>query len=139
MRVYIHIPFCKRKCLYCKFPTLIGFSQEQKEEYLVLLRQEMQDFFSTSQRESIQSIYFGGGTPSLLSIDEISTLLDIVRHPGQMSDGCEISIELHPEDVSKPYLKGLHALGINRVSLGVQTLNAQSLDAISRVSLTSVE
>lgn len=136
--VYIHIPFCKSKCHYCSF---VSFNKlELKKEYLKALGQEIKQSY---QGELLNTIYFGGGTPSLLTIQEFENLLRYFN----INENTEITTELNPDSCysdgdlvsgescksgSYDYLRGLYDIGINRLSFGCQTFNDDILKQINR-------
>ncbi len=121
--VYIHIPFCKSKCHYCSF---VSFPKlELKEQYLAKLEEEIK---ANYEGEELNSIYFGGGTPSLLSVSEFKRLIKFFN----VTKNTEITIELNPEGVNEGYLAGLKSCGVNRLSLGCQTFNDKILEQINR-------
>ena len=127
--LYLHIPFCKRKCPYCDFysqtlPTNI-------EQYLTALQQELNLYTNYFPKEVV-SIYFGGGTPSLLSSKQIGTLLDTIAQLYSLSADCEITLESNPEQASEAYYNALHSVGINRLSIGVQSLDDAILKFLGR-------
>ena len=121
--VYIHIPFCKSKCKYCSF---VSFSElEKKTLYLNTLKEEINHYY---KNELLKTLYFGGGTPSLLSIDEFKELINLFK----TDKNTEITAELNPETLTLEYLKGLHGIGINRISIGCQTFDDNILKLIGR-------
>lgn len=120
---YIHIPFCQGKCRYC---TFVSFDKiEQKEAYIKALAKQIKMEY---QRERLKTLYFGGGTPSLLEISQISTVLSQFN----LENGAEITIEVNPDSVDFNYLKQFRALGVNRLSIGSQTFNDEILKQIGR-------
>lgn len=121
--VYIHIPFCISKCIYCDFYSITDLSL--KENFLRALDKEIDLRY---RGEKISSIYFGGGTPSILEPEEISFLLSKFNKKKE----CEITIECNPEDVSKEKICAYKKAGINRFSLGVQSLNDFELKMLKR-------
>lgn len=121
---YIHIPFCKSKCKYCSF---VSFPKiEMKEKYLQALVKEIKHHYKA---EMLDTIYFGGGTPSLLKIDEFETLLNLFN----FSENSEITAEINPETVTQKYLNNLKSTGINRLSIGCQTFDNDILKIIGRL------
>lgn len=121
--VYIHIPFCKSKCKYCSF---ISFkNQEKKLGYLFSLLKEIDYYY---KGENLKTLYIGGGTPSILSIDELKKIISKFN----FSQNAEITIEINPNDVTFEYLSGLKALGFNRLSMGAQSFNDNILKLIGR-------
>ncbi len=121
--VYIHIPFCKSKCKYCSFFSVPKL--EFKEQYLNSLKKEVNTFY---KNELIDTLYFGGGTPSLLTNEEFQSLVLMFN----LSDTSEVTAELNPETVNYEYLKNLKKSGINRLSFGCQTFNDNILKLIGR-------
>ena len=120
--VYIHIPFCKSKCHYCSF---ISFCKiENKKDYLQALYEEIKNSY---HGELLETVYFGGGTPSILTIPEFAKLLNFFK----TSKKTEITTELNPDDMSYDYLRALYDLGINRISFGCQTFNDKILKLIN--------
>lgn len=120
---YIHIPFCKSKCKYCSF---ISFPLiDLKEQYLAALQKDIKHHY---KGEILETIYFGGGTPSLLKIEEFKNIIDLFN----FNNETEITAELNPETLSPKYLQGLKNIGINRVSIGCQTFDDNILKLIGR-------
>ncbi len=120
---YIHIPFCNSKCKYCSFVS--STKLELKTQYLNALAKEIQNFY---KNETLETIYFGGGTPSLLTINEFKTLLNLFNFTEQT----EITAELNPETLTQEYLNDLKSIGINRISIGCQTFDNNILKSIGR-------
>lgn len=128
--IYIHIPFCKSKCGYCDFFSVASLSK--KTPVLQALRTETEQSRHYLDGESIGSLYFGGGTPSMLETSEVEELLEeIVRYHTLDSD-CEITIEANPDDITAEKLKDYKAIGINRVSLGIQSFFESDLNYLDR-------
>lgn len=140
MFFYIHIPFCRQRCTYCKFALTPFVKDVQVRRYLAHLRAEIRAFFMSSKwspEARVESVYFGGGTPSVLSVDQIREVLE--EFPtNRFAETVEICLEANPEDITPEWAKGVLELGINRISLGVQTLNVDSLTAIQRSSPEAV-
>ena len=121
--VYIHIPFCKSKCKYCSF---VSFNKpELISSYTQALLSEIDKFYNN---EPLKTLYLGGGTPSLLSPDILKKILSRFNMPSDT----EITLELNPDDASLEYLENLHAIGINRLSIGSQTFDDKILKTIGR-------
>lgn len=120
---YIHIPFCKRKCNYCSFVSFPSI--DHIDDYVNALLIEINNRYN---KEQLKTIYFGGGTPSLLSIEHIKTILSQLN----FSSESEITIEVNPETVSKEYFSQLKNIGINRVSIGSQVFDDKILKLIGR-------
>lgn len=133
MNVYIHIPFCRQKCSYCKFALTPVFSDYKKKKYLHFLEKEISEKLQEKNIQNVETIYFGGGTPSILEISEIEKILKIFPEGEK-----EISFECNPEDVSENFLKNLFSLGINRISIGIQSLNDDTLKIVERKPSESI-
>jgi oxygen-independent coproporphyrinogen-3 oxidase len=126
--LYIHIPFCEKKCPFCSFAVVVG--QEQRiADYLEALSREAGRY----QGADISTAYIGGGTPSLLSVEEIHKLLAIVRENFRLEDRAEMSFECNPESVTIEKVRALKALGVNRVSLGIQSMQPRNLEYLGRL------
>jgi len=129
--VYIHIPYCYKKCPYCSF---ISYEKalSTKQEYLNALIKEIERFFNSRQDFTIKTIYLGGGTPSLLKPSELELIFNTLRRY-KIDTDCEITIEINPNDAKLIYLKQLKEIGINRVSLGVQSFLDKKLAFLQRI------
>lgn len=127
--LYIHIPFCEKKCNYCDFCSFQS-TEEQRETYVNTLIKEI-DKIATS--EPLKSIFIGGGTPSLLKAPQIGRIIDKVRKVFYIDEKCEITIECNPNSLSEEKIKIYQECGVNRLSIGVQTLNDDILKTIGRV------
>ena len=125
--LYVHVPFCQSKCFYCSFVISVGQLKKQ-EEYVFSLLTESRNY----QRVSVDTIYFGGGTPSLLSLHEWKSLLEGVFENFEVRDDCEITIECNPESVTEDKLLLWKDFGVNRLSLGVQTFHDHFLTSLGR-------
>jgi oxygen-independent coproporphyrinogen-3 oxidase len=129
--LYFHIPFCKKKCPYCHFFVLPD-REEFKEPFLKALLQEWQLRAPLLAGKEVVSIYFGGGTPTKLRPAAYAQLLHAILQHATLSPTCEITLEANPEDVTLPLMQEFYALGINRVSLGVQSLIDTELTLLGR-------
>ena len=132
--IYIHIPFCKQACHYCDFH--FSTSMKKKEEMVLALAKELQLRKNELQQEPeldvIDTIYFGGGTPSVLRVDEIRFLIDTVRQYYSIATHPEITLEANPDDLSEENLKAFAAIGINRLSIGIQSFFEDDLQLMNR-------
>ena len=126
--LYIHIPFCVQKCKYCDF-TSYANCEDKTDIYLNALIKEMHQY----NNEKINTIFIGGGTPSLLSCEQISFLMDNVYKTFNVAGNCEITMELNPGTLNKEKIQAMYKLGFNRVSVGVQSFNDNELKAIGRI------
>ena len=128
--VYIHIPFCVAKCAYCDFNSYAGYDHLHAR-YVDALCQELSKRETVSHRAG--TLYLGGGTPTILSTDQIGRILESVRRKFALDDGAEITIEANPGTVASSSLGDLRRLGINRLSLGVQSFSSSSLRLLRRI------
>lgn len=127
--IYIHIPFCERKCSYCAFVSFC-LSKIDREKYIQALLEEIESF-STVKR--VKTIYLGGGTPSLLTKEEIFSIFRKLREKFDIDENAEITIEVNPNSVEEEKLKAYKEVGVNRISVGVQSLSNKSLKSIGRL------
>lgn len=132
LSIYIHIPFCVRKCLYCDFLSAPA-TEEVREQYVERLAQEIREESEKYRDYKIISVFFGGGTPSLLSPWQITKLMDSIHACYRLDKECEISIEANPGTVSEDKVKAWKSAGINRVSIGVQSLSDEELRLLGRI------
>ena len=128
--IYIHIPFCNSKCAYCGFYSIA--SQKQKTAFLEALHTEIKLRTDYLKGEEIGTVYFGGGTPSILSVEEIKGILECVFRHYKVNPDAEITLEANPDTLSLEYLQGLRKLGINRLSIGIQSFFDDDLKYLSR-------
>lgn len=130
--IYIHIPFCKSKCYYCDF---ISFSGREKliDKYIDNLIKELKLYKSIIKDYKIKSIFIGGGTPSLLDVQHIKRLLNFIKDSFNIENLQEITIETNPGTLDREKVKTYKEAGINRISMGVQSLNNYHLNTIGRI------
>jgi len=128
--IYIHIPFCKTKCHYCDFYKTTDFGA--KTDFLSALEQEISWRRDELQHEKIASIYFGGGTPSLLKIKEINEILDLIAKTFLLEDDAEITLEANPDDLTDDFLQALKSTRVNRLSIGTQSFHDSDLKSMNR-------
>src|SRR5208337_1964208 len=128
--IYLHIPYCKEACTYCDF----HFSIQMKDKSLMIeaLMQELRQSKSLLQNTTVETIYFGGGTPSLLKITELHQILELIHKEFKISSNPEITIEANPDDLLKVYISELSRIGINRLSIGVQSWDDADLIHLNR-------
>ena len=129
--IYVHIPFCRTRCNYCHFVTG-SFSDVTAERYAIALRREIESAGRSRDCSPVDSIYFGGGTPSLVSADLIEGVTATIRGVFTVSQDCEISLEANPETITAQKADAYRRMGINRVSVGVQSFVDGELRAIER-------
>lgn len=134
MGVYLHIPFCRKKCSYCDFASYEGL-EAYYEEYVESLCQEI-DLWAKQYPEStkipVKTIYFGGGTPTQLSLEQIERILKTLKDTFDCNSLMELSMEANPGEIDKSYLQGLKDLGVTRLSYGVQTFDDELLTLLRR-------
>ena len=131
--VYVHIPFCRQKCLYCDFNSYAGFGADVMAAYAGAVYREIAGRSKDLPVNANASIYFGGGTPSLLPVDCIEQIVSELKRYGYWQQPREASIEANPGTVDLAKLKALRQMGFDRISFGVQSLNDDELRAIGRV------
>jgi oxygen-independent coproporphyrinogen III oxidase len=128
--IYIHIPFCKKLCHYCDF-----YHQISVNDYSAFIRALLKEALLRKEyleNETVSTIYIGGGTPSVLSINELAKILDQIKMLFSITKDCEITIELNPDDIQPSYLEGLKNLNVNRISLGIQSWKDADLKMLNR-------
>jgi oxygen-independent coproporphyrinogen III oxidase len=128
--IYIHIPFCKKLCHYCDFYHVI--SNEEFSLFIKAILREAEIKQEYLGKKIVSTIYFGGGTPSVLPAEAAETILDELKRLFNVDPESEITIELNPDDVSPDYLTALKKTGFNRISLGVQSWNDDDLKLLNR-------
>ena len=131
MLIYLHIPYCDSKCNYCSFNTYVDKFETQSHYMQALYQQlsfELQRF--NAKEKSIETLFIGGGTPSTISPELYTPIFELV-HP-YLQENAEITTEANPNSANKAWLEGMKALGVNRVSFGVQSFNLQKLKALNR-------
>jgi len=127
--IYIHIPFCIKKCYYCDFYS-IKINPYLKDTYIEALCKEISRY---EYKDVIKSIYFGGGTPSILEIKDIDKILNLIYKKFSICDEVEITIEANPETLNEEKIFQIKKSGINRISIGIQSLNPFELKILGRV------
>jgi len=128
--IYIHIPFCKKLCHYCDFYHVIA--PDDHSEFLKAVLREADIRKDYTGKEPISTIYLGGGTPSVLPASEIKMIIDHLKENFNVEKESEITIELNPDDVTPSYMEQLKKLGINRISIGVQSWDDNDLKMLNR-------
>lgn len=128
--IYVHIPFCKSKCAYCNFFSVV--SEKQRTEFIEALKREAANRKDYLGGEEVHTVYFGGGTPSLLELLEIQEILETLKKNYKIAAASEITLEANPDTVSKESLLEFKSLGINRLSVGIQSFFDDDLQYLSR-------
>ena len=132
LSLYLHIPFCVRKCFYCDF--LSGpQSADVQERYVEALCREIQETSPEYREEQVVSVFIGGGTPSVLQPEQTVRIMETVKHCFALTDTCEISMEMNPGTVTPEKMRAYHACGINRISIGLQSADDRELKALGRI------
>ena len=129
--VYIHIPFCKSRCVYCDFYSTTQ-SEQSKDLFIEALANEVKARAHFFDNNNIDTLYLGGGTPSTLGAESLSDILNIVRDNFVLKPEAEVTIEVNPDDVTPTFADHLTKTGVNRVSMGVQTFNDDHLSFLHR-------
>jgi len=132
--IYIHIPYCMKACTYCDFH--FSTSLKSKDKLLEAIVSEIK-IRNKEINGYISSIYFGGGTPSILNIEEIDRIISCIKNNYNIKSNVEVTIEANPEDINLKYLSSLFLLGVNRLSIGIQSLNDDVLEWMNRAHNSS--
>ena len=132
LSLYIHIPYCDHKCIYCDFYSIINY--KNKPEYLNALKREIKYYAETSEDKFIvETIFFGGGTPSLMEVSYIEEILNSISNSFAVSEDVEITLETNPGSVNREKLSMFRQIGINRISIGVQSFDDNDLRFLTRI------
>ena len=135
LSLYLHIPFCQHRCAYCDFNTYTSVGALQ-EQYVHALEQELLQVAALADRAGekrpFHTLFFGGGTPSLLSLSQLQRVLERVQKTFGLAPNAEITLEANPDTLDRGYLEGLQKIGINRISMGVQSALAEELALLER-------
>lgn len=130
--IYIHIPFCRSKCQYCDFYSVTCQEEDLMEQYRKAICEHIREAGQQAPDYLVDTIYFGGGTPSFFGAEGMASILTAVRKSFDVSETAEITFEANPDSITKPLLRRLRSEGFNRVSLGIQCDNDAILEAIGR-------
>ena len=131
--LYIHIPFCKSKCDYCDFCSLVPNNKGIVEHYTDALILQMEDWSSRCRNYTIDSVYIGGGTPTYLDIRRISRIIDAIYSNFKVEKLAEFTVECNPATADLDYFRKLRRAGVNRLSIGCQSAHADELKALGRI------
>ncbi|MBI3016577.1 MAG: radical SAM family heme chaperone HemW [Deltaproteobacteria bacterium] len=132
MGLYIHLPYCVHRCVYCDFTVSVLKQEEELSWYLKALHQESLFYARTYPDKIVDTIFFGGGTPSLFSAEQISELIATFRKCFKTTPSLEVSLEANPCSVTLEKLKGFKEGGVSRISFGIQTFHSQHLKTLQR-------
>jgi oxygen-independent coproporphyrinogen-3 oxidase len=130
--IYLHIPFCRHICTYCAFNTYAGIDDQIPAYADALMREITQVALLAPEDIEIGTVFFGGGTPSMLPAEMAADILACIRRSFKVKADAEISLEANPNDLTEPYLRGLYAAGVNRLSIGMQSAVAAELAMYER-------
>ena len=125
--LYIHVPFCVQKCNYCDFNSF-KIKGNDKKEYLNAIEKEMKLYSDEFKNKQFDSVFFGGGTPSILNIEELKRLVGSVFKNFNIKETAEVSMECNPGTINKEKLIHMKELGINRLSIGLQAIQNHLLN-----------
>jgi oxygen-independent coproporphyrinogen-3 oxidase len=128
--IYVHIPFCKKLCFYCDFYHVV--SHDDNSAFIDALLKETTQRKDYLENDTVSTIYIGGGTPSVFSVADLETILNHINKLFRVTEDCEITIELNPDDVNAGFLAGLKNININRISLGIQSWRDSDLKMLNR-------
>ena len=128
--IYLHVPFCKSKCAYCNFFSLV--TEKKVNDYVEALKREIVDRRPYLGDELVETIYFGGGTPSLLPTKCVEEILELLRKNYNIISNPEITLEINPDTIDKEKMSALKQLGVNRMSVGIQSFNDDDLKYLGR-------
>ncbi len=130
--VYVHWPFCRAKCPYCDFNSHVRHGGIDEARFLAIYLTELEHFAALAPGRDVTSIFFGGGTPSLMRPSTVAAILDAIAEHWHLADDVEITLEANPTSVEAENFAGYASAGVNRLSLGVQALDDPSLRALGR-------
>ncbi len=128
--IYIHIPFCRQKCYYCDFYKTVNTTLKPK--FLLSLKAEAKVRKNYLRNEAVETIYFGGGTPSVLEAGELADILKHLNQLFEVQENAEITFEANPDDLTPAYLEAIKQAGINRLSVGIQAFQNRHLQKMNR-------
>lgn len=132
LELYLHIPFCVKKCNYCDFFSASGTPKEQAD-YVSAMIQEIQSYQELSGEYEVQTIFLGGGTPSLLTPEQIEKIFTTIYHIFSVNENAEITMEMNPGTVAIEKLRAMKAAGVNRLSIGLQSAQNEELKMLGRI------
>lgn len=130
--LYVHIPFCERKCNYCDFNSSVS-KEGQRSKYLKTLIEEIKRVSLSYKNNNVDSIFIGGGTPSILSVNEITVLVSALKDNFSIENNLEFTIEANPNSIDEEKLKTYLGIGINRISFGAQSFQDKELEILGRI------
>jgi oxygen-independent coproporphyrinogen-3 oxidase len=133
LSLYLHLPWCARKCPYCDFNSHATSGKPPRDRYVAALRNDLENEATLAAGRPLQSIFIGGGTPSLFAPQEIEAILSSVKSLFVVSGNCEVTLEANPGTLERGNLAGYRQAGVNRLSLGAQSFNSDMLRVLGRI------
>lgn len=130
--LYVHIPFCKRKCNYCDFCSFADITDEKRSEYIDRLAKEISEY-KREPRITVDSVFFGGGTPSLIEPSEFERICLAIRESFDFAERCEFSVEVNPKTLTREKCEAYKRCGVNRISIGMQSIHENELKKLGRI------
>ena len=131
--VYVHWPFCLSKCPYCDFNSHVRRGGVDEPRFLAAIQAELKHRADLTQGRQVRSIFFGGGTPSLMAPETVAAIIETIGKLWKLDPKAEITLEANPSSVEAGRFRGYRGAGVNRVSLGVQALNDADLKLLGRL------
>lgn len=131
--IYIHIPFCIKKCNYCDFCSFPNSSNNVMERYSLELVKRIKEFAQKNPSRAVDTVYFGGGTPTLLSKECFEKIFSALQSSFEIADDAEITVECNPASIDRERLAALRKIGINRISIGLQSTDPNELSLLGRI------
>jgi len=132
LSLYVHLPWCEKKCPYCDFNVTTNKKDGDEERLIKAIIQDIDNANEIINGRKFLSIYFGGGTPSLVRYDQIDKIIKYLKANDLVEANAEISFELNPNEVKRDYIKSISEVGINRLSIGIQSFNDETLLSLER-------
>ncbi len=132
LELYIHIPFCLRKCKYCDFLSAVS-TKDQRQDYVESLCRKIRSYKDLAKVSLVSSIFLGGGTPSILTGQQVKAIFEAIRDTFYLREDAEITMEMNPGTVTRDKLTAYKACGINRLSIGLQSTDSKELRALGRI------
>jgi len=132
LSLYVHLPWCEKKCPYCDFNVTTNKKDGDEEKLIKAIIQDIDNANEIINGRKFLSIYFGGGTPSLVKYDQIDKIIKYLKANDLVEANAEISFELNPNEVKRDYIKSISEVGVNRLSIGIQSFNNETLLSLER-------
>ncbi|MGD2160717.1 MAG: radical SAM protein, partial [Gammaproteobacteria bacterium] len=133
LSLYVHIPWCVRKCPYCDFNSHEAGDKLDETSYVAALMADLEREPDVTRQREIKSIFFGGGTPSLFSAESIDNIIAGIRHTANLAADAEITLEANPGTFEQQKFTDFRTAGINRLSIGIQSFNDDKLNKLGRI------